>query len=126
MGKAMSKIETFQDLRAWQVCHELVMMVYNMTKQFPDEERFGLTSQIRRAAVSVTSNIAEGFSRFSYADKARFYQMAQASHTEVQNQLIIAKDVGYIEVEKFELLLKTSEDAYMILQALIRSTKQRS
>lgn len=92
----MSDIKSFQDLRAWQVCHELVLMVYKMTKQFPDEERFGLTSQIRRASVSITSNIAEGFSRFSYADKARFYQMAQASHAEVQNQLIIARDIGYI------------------------------
>jgi len=71
-------------------------MIYTATRQFPTEEQFGLTSQLRRAACSITSNIAEGFSHGSYKDKIRFYEMALGSTTEVQNQLLIARDIAYI------------------------------
>lgn len=90
------KIAAFTDLDAWKEGHQLVILIYMLTKQFPRDEQFGLTSQIRRAVVSITSNIAEGFSRNSYREKLQFYSMALGSLTEVQNQLLIAKDVGYL------------------------------
>ena len=89
-----TKIQTFKDLRVWQLGHSLVLDIYLSTKQFPKDEQFGLTNQIRRAIVSFTSNLAEGFSRSSYKEKAQFYSIALGSLTEVQNQILIAKDVG--------------------------------
>src|SRR3989344_1808308 len=96
MDNKNKKIESFKDLIAWQKGHELVLEIYKITKAFPKEEQFGLTNQLRRAAVSLTSNIAEGFSRRSYKEKSQFYSMALGSLTEVQNQLLIAEDIGYI------------------------------
>lgn len=90
------KIKNFTDLNAWKSGHELVLLIYRATESFPKSEIFGLTDQIRRAAVSVTSNIAEGFSRGSYKDKSNFYSISLGSLTELQNQLIIARDIGYI------------------------------
>ncbi|MFH1565125.1 MAG: four helix bundle protein, partial [bacterium] len=87
MDEQKIKIKSFTGLFAWQEGHKLVLMIYNTTEQFPDKERFGLISQTRRAAVSITSNIAEGFSRKTNKDKVQFYAMAQGSLTELQNQL---------------------------------------
>lgn len=114
------RIETFTDLRAWREGHELVLMVYKLTKGFPDDEQFGLVSQMRRAAVSVTSNIAEGFSRKTYKEKIRFYFMSLGSVTELQNQLLVARDVGYVGKEKFELVATKTVDVYKIIKGLIK------
>jgi four helix bundle protein len=73
-----NKIESFTDLDAWQKAHTLATMVYEHTEDFPQQEMFGLTSQMRRCSVSIASNIAEGFSRRSYDEKSRFYNMAKA------------------------------------------------
>jgi four helix bundle protein len=81
------KIRSFTDLDAWKKGHELVLMVYKITKSFPNEEVFGLTIQMRRSAVSSTSNIAEGFSRHTHKEKIQFYSIALGSVTELQNQL---------------------------------------
>lgn len=106
------KIYSFTDLKAWKQGHELVLFVYEITKHFPQNEVFGLTSQMRRAVVSITSNIAEGFSRISNKEKAQFYSIALGSLTEIQNQSYIARDVGFISQEDFlkieELLIVTS------------------
>ena len=85
----------FNDLIVWQKAHKLVLEIYEMTKGFPKEESFGLTSQIRRAAVSVPANIAEGFKRVGKADKLRFYNIAHASLTEVRYFLILSRDLEY-------------------------------
>ncbi|OHB14888.1 MAG: hypothetical protein A2431_02925 [Candidatus Zambryskibacteria bacterium RIFOXYC1_FULL_39_10] len=90
------KIESFYDLNAWKESHKLAIMIYKITKQFPRDEIFGLTSQIRRATVSISSNIAEGFSRNSHKEKLNFYSIALGSLTETQNQLLISRDVSYI------------------------------
>jgi four helix bundle protein len=76
MNKEVSKIKSFTDLNLWRKGHKLVLIVYKITSSFPKEEIFGLSSQMRRCAVSITSNIAEGFSRESFKDKIRFYYMA--------------------------------------------------
>jgi len=97
----MSKITSFTNLIAWQESHKLVVQIYKVTQIFPKEETFGLTNQIRRATVSISSNIAEGFSRTTLIDKNRFYIMAKGSLTEVQSQLLIARDVNYLKKEIF-------------------------
>src|SRR3989344_5834594 len=102
-----NKIQSFTDLTAWRRGHELVLMVYRKTGSFPQKEQFSLTDQMRRAAVSITSNIAEGFSRQSQKEKVQFYSMAKASLTELQNQLLIARDIGYLAKEDFAKLKKT-------------------
>lgn len=119
----MSKILYFTDLDAWKEGHILVLKVYSMTKLFPKEEIFGLTSQMRRCAVSITSNIAEGFSRQSYKEKVQFYAIALGSVTELQNQLIIAKDIGYIEKDQEDLCMNQSVTVHKIINGLIKHSK---
>jgi four helix bundle protein len=81
---------TFQDLRVWQKAHEVVLDIYRLTAAFPREELFGLTAQVRRAAVSVPANIAEGFVKRGKSDKVRFYNIAQGSLEEVRYYLILS------------------------------------
>ncbi len=118
------KIGSFTDLRVWQQAHRLVLSIYRETKLFPRDEQFGLISQLRRAIVSVTSNIAEGFSRPSYPDKLRFYYIALGSLVEVQNQLLIARDVGYLSVERFNTIAQQAVSTHKMLNAFIGTTKQ--
>lgn len=106
--------------------HAFVLDVYKATEAFPAVERFGLVSQMRRAAVSITSNIAEGFSRFSYQDKIRFYSMAHSSLTEIQNQLLISKDVGYLKEQFFNSLWDRAATVGLLLRGLIRASRVRS
>lgn len=120
-----TKITVFTDLYAWQESHKLVLKIYELTKSFPKEEIFALTSQIRRAAVSITSNIAEGFSRATSVDKAHFYTMAHGSLTEVQNQLIIAKDVNYVSQNAYDDISSQSICAHKLISGLIKATKAR-
>ena len=118
-------INSFTDLDTWKQGHILVLRVYELTRLFPKEEQFGLTNQLRRAVVSVTSNIAEGFSRLSYNDKAHFYTMAHGSLTEAQNQLIVARDVKYIASDRFNQIAQQSVVVHKLLTGLIKATKQR-
>ena len=121
----MSEIKTFQDLDAWREAHVLVLQMYQETKTFPPDERFGLVSQMRRAVVSVTSNIAEGFSRLSYKEKVRFYYIAHSSLTDIQNQLIISRDVGFLSEESFTLTWAQSVHVHKILNGLIKASRLR-
>jgi four helix bundle protein len=97
----VSGIRSFTDLVAWQEAHKLALMIYSHTKKFPAEEKFGLTNQIRRAVISITSNIAEGFSRNSSKEKVQFCYIALGSLTEVQNQLIVSRDLGYLSSKDY-------------------------
>jgi len=120
------KIKSFTDLDAWRSGHGLVLKIYKATEKFPREEIFGLTNQMRRAAVSITSNIAEGFSRSSDKDRINFYKISCGSLTELQNQLLIARDVGYLDADLFNSLSNASVKTHQILSGLIRSTKARN
>lgn len=120
-----NKISNFTDLSAWQEGHKLVLLIYSITKKFPIEERFGLANQIRRASVSITSNIAEGFSRRSAKEKNQFFSIAKASMTETQNQLLIARDVGYISSYVFENIAKQTIVISKLLTGLIKATRQK-
>jgi four helix bundle protein len=117
------KIKKFTDLNAWKEGHKIVLMVYKTTKDFPKDEMFGLVSQLRRCAVSITSNIAEGFSRQSYKDKINFYSMALGSLTELQNQCLIARDVDYINQDKFMEIANQSVAVHKLINGLIRFSK---
>jgi len=118
-----AKISSFKDLFAWQEGHKLVLLVYSSTKHFPKEEVFALTSQMRRAVVSITSNIAEGFSRISYKEKVMFFTIAKGSLTELHNQLIIAHDVGYLDSHAFEEIESQLIRTHKILNGLITKTQ---
>lgn len=116
-----SKIKSFTDLLAWQKAHVFAVKIYKVTANFPSQEQFGLTSQIRRAAVSVASNIAEGFSRSTKADKRHFYTIAQGSLTETQSQLLIARDVGYMNQKECQELAKDTTTIQKLLNGLIKA-----
>ena len=118
------KTYSFEKLEVWQKARKLAKAIYVVTKQFPEEEKFGLTSQIRRAAVSICSNIAEGSSRNSYKDKARFSEMAYGSLTEVLNQLILAFDLLYLNEEDYNMLRSELEEISNMLNALRKSQLQ--
>jgi four helix bundle protein len=104
---AISKpARTFQDLLVWQKAHRFVLEVYVLTAAFPKQEAYGLSLQMRRAAVSIPANIAEGFRRRGKADKARFMNIAEGSVEECRYFLILAKDLGYGDVQKLSVMLE--------------------
>lgn len=118
----MAKIEKYEDLIAWQKAYALVLRVYSVTRGFPSDERFGMTSQMRRAAVSIPSNIAEGFGRHSTGDYLRFLDIALGSTYELQTQLRLAHDLGfYQEPDVLELVA----ELIRILTGLIRSLRKK-
>ena len=125
MKDEFCKIQKFTDLVVWQEAHKLVLMIYKETKKFPSEEKYGLTAQMRRSAISITSNIAEGFSRKSSKEKCQFYTTAKASMTELQNQLLIARDVGYISQETFNKIVQQSVKTNKLLSGLMTATKDK-
>jgi four helix bundle protein len=118
-----AKIVSFTDLQAWKKDHDLVLFVYKITRKFPASELFVLTSQIRRAAVSITSNIAEGFTRRSHREKIQFYFTAQGSLSELQNQLLIAKDVGYLGDKEYAEFVESSIEVQKIISGLIKGSR---
>ena len=116
------KIRNFYDLRVWVESHELVIMVYKITKLFPKDEQFGLTNQLRRASVSITSNIAEGFGKRSIKDRVNFYTIALGSLYEVQNQLMISRDIGYLENGAWD----NFEDRIILISKMLNSLIKKS
>ncbi len=114
------KIKSFTDLEAWKEGHKLVLMIYETTKRFPKEEIFGLINQLRRAAVSITSNIAEGFSRKTSKDKNHFYLISLGSLTETQNQILVAKDVKYLNQEDFNKIAQQTVLVSKLINGLIK------
>lgn len=117
------KIKNFTDLIAWQKSHELVLIIYKITNLFPQKETYALTSQMRRAVVSVSSNVAEGFSRNSDKEKIQFYYMSLGSLTELQNQLIISKDIAYIDETTFKTVSVMIIDVNKLINGLIKAVR---
>lgn len=109
---------TFEDLIVWQKAHMFVLAVYRMAQAFPRSEIYGLSSQFRRAAVSIAANIAEGFRKRGKADKLRYYNIAQGSLEECRYYLILAKDLKYADVSEATLLLAETSK---LLEAYSRS-----
>lgn len=116
--KESKPAKSFRDLVVWQKAHELVLAVYKLTERFPKTEIYGLIAQIRRSAVSVPANIAEGFKKRGQADKARYLNIAQASMEETRYYLILAQDLGYAETENE---MKQSDEVCRLLDAFYYS-----
>ncbi|MCZ7583060.1 MAG: four helix bundle protein [Deltaproteobacteria bacterium] len=120
---ALNRIERFQDLEVWRTAHTLVLGIYRLTKNFPREELYGLTSQIRRAAVSVAANIAEGFKKRGSKEKIRFYNTSQGSLAEVEYYLLVVRDLQYAK-ETYELD-RLVEQTGKMLNGLIASIEAK-
>ena len=112
-----NKNKDFRNLEIWQEAHKLALEIYNISKLFPKDEIYGLTSQIRRAAVSVALNIAEGYGRYHYLEEINFLFNARGSITEVQSCLLLSKDLKYVKAEIIDKLF----DRYSILSKRVNS-----
>jgi len=121
----LPKIKKFTDMKVWRESRKLVKSVYETTYTFPKDEVFGLTSQMKRASISVPSNIAEGFRRDTMKDKLHFYIMSHGSLTELQNQIILSHDLELIDDRNREELYALTETVDALLTGLIRATKER-
>ena len=117
-------IRSYRDLEVWQRGVDLVELIYKLTQSFPSEEKFGLTAQIRRAAVSIPSNIAEGWGRDSTKEYVHFVRIARSSLFEVETQLIIAHRLGYLNEDEWKTSLQETDVESRMLLSLIRSLKR--
>ena len=113
----------FEKLDTWQEAIAFADLVYQLTRRFPDDERFGLTNQMRRAAVSISSNVAEGCSRSSRIDYARFIEIATGSLFEVVSQATISRNQGFISPDQFQQLYQAAEKQSRMLSGLRKSLK---
>jgi four helix bundle protein len=118
-------MKTHKDLKVWKDSMELVTLVYQKTKSFPNDEKFGLTSQIRRSAVSIPSNIAEGSAKNTDKDFIRYLYISLGSASELHTQLIIANNLDYLKTSEFESLSQNSESISKMISGLIRSVKNK-
>jgi len=121
----MSTVKSFEELTIWKEAREFTNRIYALTKKFPKEELYGLTSQIRRASVSIMSNIAEGFNRRSTKEFINFLIIARASTFEVQNDLYIALDLNYINKEDFQVGYNHAQKIAMSINKLITYLKSQ-
>ena len=118
-------VKTYRDLIVWQKAMELVTEIYNHTKSFPQEERYGLVSQLRRSSVSLPSNMAEGYGRNSTQDYIRFLRIAKGSLFELQTQLEIARNLGFFKDDTFDVLFESSREIERMLSSLIKKINPR-
>ena len=118
-------IKDFKDIFAWQKSHELTLFVYTLTKKYPKEELYGLVSQSRRAVVSIPSNLAEGFKRRGQQEDAHFCNIAQASLEELRYQLLLAKDLGYINEGEFKKAESLCEETAKLIFLWIKSKNKK-
>jgi four helix bundle protein len=119
-----NRVRSFTDLRVWQRAYEFVLRVYTATRDFPREETYGLTSQIRRASVGISSNIAEGSKRETTKDLCHFLIMAQGSVQEVKNDLMIARGLNYLAISPYEKLLNDLDIIGALLSNLLASLRR--
>ena len=118
------KVRDFTELHALQTARKLRAELYGLTQGFPSEEKFGLAAQMRRAAVSVTANLAEGYGRFSYQENIQFCRQSRASVFELCDHLTTALDAGYVPQEKYRQLEMMAMDVIRLLNGYVRSTKR--
>ena len=120
------KIKSYRDLVAWQKAQALVTKVYQLTSTFPVGERFGLVSQMNRAAVSIPSNIAEGYGRATTQDYLHFLRIARGSAYELDTQLVLAEDLGLCTEAKGEMVIDVLQEVIRVMQGLILALERKS
>ena len=123
MNNNQKKITRFEDMPVWQEAQEFAVFVYGLTKQFPDEERFGITSQLRRAASSISANIAEGFGRSSKKDTAHFYHIARGSLLESKNFVYLSARLNYIDQTALDSAVTHADSINQQITAILRYFK---
>ena len=116
----------YRELIVWQKSIQLVKLVYDNTKSFPKEEQYGLTNQIRRSAVSIPSNIAEGYGRFQTNDYIRFLQIARGSLFELQTQIEIAKMLEYVTENNFKIITEFTIEIEKMINSMINKTNSKN
>ena len=116
-------MKDFKELRVWAKAHELTVLVYSLTRGFPKEEIYGLTSQVRRSAASVGANIAEGCGRHSGGEMVRFLQIARGSASETEYHLLLAKDLGFLHVADFRKAEQRVAEVQRMLTALVQKVQ---
>ena len=119
-------LKNYKELKVWQKAYRLCLEIYRVTRNFPREEIYGLTSQIRRAAVSVPSNIAEGYGRQTTREYIQSLYIAYGSNCELETQILLSGDLGYVEAQNFERLQREVEDIERMLKALIKSLGEKA
>ena len=118
-------LKHFKELKVWRKSYELCLKLYELTANFPKEERFGLTSQIRRSAVSIPSNTAEGYGRKTTADYVRMLFIAYGSICELETQILLSGDLGFISIEELGLAKQDIAEVERMLMGLIRSLERK-
>lgn len=121
----VDSITSFEQLTAWQRAQDLAVDIYRLTRSFPSEEKFALTDQLRRAASSVSANIAEGFGRRTLKDKLHFYAIAYGSLLESKNFVYLSARLGYVDDISQETILEKITDCQKLINALIRSINEK-
>jgi four helix bundle protein len=116
-------VKDFRQLKVWEKSHQFALAVYKATREFPTEELYGLTSQIRRASMSIPTNTAEGCGRNTDADFARFLQMAMGSGSETEYQLILARDLEFLSKSLYEQLHHDVEEIKRMLASLLKTLR---
>ena len=124
-GDAQQVLKSFQELEVWQKAHHLVLQTYRVTDGFPDRERYGIVSQVRRSAVSIPANIAEGFGRRTTKELLQFLVQANGSLEETRYFLILSLDLGYLKKQDFEEMQKQCSSVAQMIAALGRSLRPR-
>ena len=119
-------MQNFRNLQVWEKSHNLTLQIYKLTSEFPREEIYGLTSQIRRACASIPTNIAEGCGRESSADFARFLQIAIGSASETEYLILLAHDLKYLTADQYVELMDTTIRVKKMLTALIKNVRMNS
>lgn len=119
-------LKNYKELKVWQKAYHLCLEIYRLTKKFPSEETYGLSSQIRRAAVSVPSNIAEGYGRKTTPEYIQSLYIAYGSICEFETQLLLSADLGYIRAEDMKKVQQDIGEVERMLKALIKSLRERS
>jgi len=121
----MGKIKSFEDLEVWRRSHIIVVQLYRITQNYPRDELYGITSQIRRAAISVPNNIAEGAGRYSTKDFIRFLIQARGSLNELSYLIMLSKDLNFINIDDQKPILKEINEIGKMLNAMINSLRKR-
>jgi four helix bundle protein len=121
----MEKTYSFRDLIVWQKAHQFVLVIYSVTKQFPREEIFALTSQVRRAAISIAANISEGHKKKTIPNQLNYINISEGSLEEVKYYLILAKDLNYYDQTTFERLNNSADEVGRLINGYEKSISKR-